>query len=137
MASIARDVAKCLIVYVNFTTYNSSVQETRDLRRVSPSMRWGFVCKPPEVTDLSKEPDSTFTLYGEEARKPGTYAANCLLARRLAEKDVRFIQLYHPGWDQHGGLPECIRRQCKETDKASAALITDLKNRGMLEDTLS
>ena len=90
----------------------------------------------PEVTDLSKEPDSTFTLYGEEARKPGTYAANCLLARRLAEKDVRFVQLYHPGWDQHGGLPGGIRRQCKETDKASAALITDLKNRGMLEDTL-
>ena len=90
----------------------------------------------PEVTDFSKEPDSTFSLYGEEARKPGTYAANCLLARRLAEKDVRFIQLYHPGWDQHGGLPGGIRRQCKETDKASAALITDLKNRGMLEDTL-
>ncbi|MAH12860.1 MAG: sulfatase [Verrucomicrobia bacterium] len=90
----------------------------------------------PEVTDLSNEPDSTFSLYGEEARKPGTYAANCLLARRLAEKDVRFIQLYHPGWDQHGGLPGGIRRQCKETDKASAALITDLKNRGMLEDTL-
>lgn len=90
----------------------------------------------PEVTDLSQEPDSTFSLYGEEARKPGTYAANCLLARRLAEKDVRFIQLYHPGWDQHGGLPGGIRRQCKETDKASAALITDLKNRGMLEDTL-
>ena len=90
----------------------------------------------PEVTDLSNEPDSTFSLYGEEARKPGTYAANCLLARRLAEKDVRFIQLYHPGWDQHGGLPGGIRRQCKETDKASAALIADLKNRGMLEDTL-
>ena len=89
----------------------------------------------PEVTNLSNEPDSTFSLYGEEARKPGTYAANCLLARRLAEKDVRFIQLYHPGWDQHG-VSGGIRRQCKETDKASAALITDLKNRGMLEDTL-
>ena len=90
----------------------------------------------PEVTDLSKEPDSTFELYGEEARKPGSYAANCLLARRLAEQDVRFIQLYHPGWDQHGGLPGGIRRQCKETDRASAALVADLKNRGMLEDTL-
>ena len=90
----------------------------------------------PEVTDLGDEPNSTFKLYGEEARKPGTYAANCLLARRLAEKDVRFIQLYHPGWDQHGGLPGGIRRQCKETDKASAALVQDLKNRGMLEDTL-
>lgn len=90
----------------------------------------------PEVTDLGKEPESTFKLYGEDARKPGTFAANCLLARRLAEQDVRFIQLYHPGWDQHGGLPGGISRQCKETDQASAALVTDLKARGMLEDTL-
>ena len=90
----------------------------------------------PEVTDLSKEPDSTFKLYGEDARKPGTFASNCLLARRLAEQDVRFIQLYHPGWDQHGGLPGGISRQCKETDRASAALVKDLKARGMLEDTL-
>ncbi|MBG31297.1 MAG: sulfatase [Opitutae bacterium] len=90
----------------------------------------------PKVTDLSKEPDSTFKLYGEDARKPGTFAANCLLARRLAEQDVRFIQLYHPGWDQHGGLPGGISRQCKETDRASAALVKDLKARGMLEDTL-
>ena len=90
----------------------------------------------PAVTDLSKEPDSTFKLYGEDARKPGTFAANCLLARRLAEQDVRFIQLYHPGWDQHGGLPGGISRQCKETDRASAALVQDLKARGMLEDTL-
>jgi uncharacterized protein (DUF1501 family) len=90
----------------------------------------------PEVTDLGKEPESTFKLYGEDARKPGTFAANCLLARRLAEQDVRFIQLYHPGWDQHGGLPGGISRQCKETDQASTALVTDLKARGMLEDTL-
>ena len=90
----------------------------------------------PEVTDLSKEPDSTFKLYGEDARKPGTFASNCLLARRLAEKDVRFIQLYHPGWDQHGGLPGGITRQCQETDRASSALVKDLKARGMLEDTL-
>ena len=90
----------------------------------------------PEVTDLSKEPDSTFKLYGEDARKPGTFASNCLLARRLAEQDVRFIQLYHPGWDQHGGLPGGITRQCQETDRASSALVKDLKARGMLEDTL-
>ena len=90
----------------------------------------------PEVTDLGKEPESTFKLYGEDARKPGTFAANCLLARRLAEQDVRFIQLYHPGWDQHGGLPGGISRQCKETDQASAALVTDLKARGMFEDAL-
>ena len=67
----------------------------------------------PEVTAIDKEPESTFKLYGDDARKPGTFAANCLLARRLAEKGVRFIQLYHPGWDQHGGLPGGIKRQCK------------------------
>ena len=128
--------AACLIVCVNFTTYSFSVQETRDLRRVSPSMRWGFVCKPRFLKSLISLRSQILLLVSMEARKPGTYAANCLLARRLAEKDVRFIQLYHPGWDQHGGLPGGIRRQCKETDKASAALITDLKNRGMLEDTL-
>ncbi|MCP4014295.1 MAG: DUF1501 domain-containing protein [Phycisphaeraceae bacterium] len=90
----------------------------------------------PEVTDLADESDATFELYGEEARVPGTYAANCLLARRLAERDVRFIQLYHQGWDQHGGLPAGIRVQARETDQASAALVTDLKRRGLLEDTL-
>ena len=90
----------------------------------------------PEVTDLSTETDETFALYGEDARKPGTFAANCLLARRLAEKGVRFIQLYHQGWDHHGGLPGGMRNQGKLTDQASAALVLDLKRRGMLDDTL-
>ena len=90
----------------------------------------------PEVMDLSNEPESTFELYGAEAKQPGTFAANCLLARRLAERDVRFIQLYHPGWDQHGNLPAAIRRQCKDVDRASYGLITDLKQRGLLDDTL-
>jgi uncharacterized protein (DUF1501 family) len=90
----------------------------------------------PDVMDLSKEPDRTFELYGPEARQPGTFAANCLLARRLAERDVRFIQLYHPGWDHHGGLPNGIRRQCKDVDRACYALLTDLKQRGLLDDTL-
>lgn len=90
----------------------------------------------PEVTDLSKEPDEVFELYGPDARKPGTYAANCLLARRLAQKGVRFIQLYHQGWDQHGGLKREIAAQCRETDQPTAALIKDLKRLGMLEDTL-
>jgi len=90
----------------------------------------------PGIMDLSDEPESTYTLYGEDARNPGTFAANCLLARRLAEKGVRFVQLYHQGWDHHGGLPAAIRTQCKETDQASAALILDLKQRGMLDDTL-
>lgn len=90
----------------------------------------------PEAMDLSSEPDEVFELYGEEARRPGTYAANCLLARRLAERDVRFIQLYHLGWDQHTDLPRELSSQCRDTDQASAALITDLKRRGLLEDTL-
>jgi hypothetical protein len=90
----------------------------------------------PEATDLSSESEHTFRLYGEEARTPGTFAANCLLARRLAERDVRFIQLYHQDWDHHGGLPTGIRRECQQTDRASAALIRDLKQRGMLDETL-
>ena len=90
----------------------------------------------PEVTDFSDEPEHTFELYGEGAKNPGSYPANCLLARRLAERGVRFIQLYHPGWDQHGGLKGGLSNQCKETDQASAALVQDLKQRGLLEDTL-
>jgi hypothetical protein len=90
----------------------------------------------PEVMDLSRESESVFQLYGPEAKQPGTFAANCLLARRLAERNVRFIQLYHPGWDHHGNLPAGIRRQAKDVDQAGYALITDLKQRGMLEDTL-
>lgn len=90
----------------------------------------------PEATNIDDEPESTFKLYGEDARKPGTFARNCLLARRLAERDVRFIQLYHQGWDQHSNLPKGIRGQAKETDQASAALIKDLKQRGLLKDTL-
>ena len=90
----------------------------------------------PELTDLSKEDAKTFELYGEDARKPGTYAANCLLARRLVERGVRFVQLYHRGWDQHTNLPKQIEGQCRDVDRASAALVADLKQRGLLDDTL-
>ena len=90
----------------------------------------------PEISDLSDEPDYIFDLYGEEARIPGTYAFNCLMARRLAERDVNFIQLYHMGWDQHGNLPSEITTMAQSSDRASAALVTDLKQRGMLDDTL-
>ena len=90
----------------------------------------------PEVTDLSDEPDWVYDLYGPDSRNPGTYAANCLLARRLIEKDVKFVQLYHQGWDQHLNLPGGIENQCKNTDQASAALVKDLKQRGLLDDTL-
>lgn len=90
----------------------------------------------PDITDFSNEPEWVFDLYGQDARIPGTYAANCLLARRLIERDVKFVQLYHQGWDQHLNLPNAIRNQCKKTDQASAALVTDLKQRGLLDDTL-
>ncbi len=90
----------------------------------------------PDLIDISKEPASTFEMYGPNSRKPGTYAANCLLARRLAERDVRFIQLFHMGWDHHANLPNAVRGQCSDTDQASAALVQDLKQRGLLDDTL-
>jgi hypothetical protein len=90
----------------------------------------------PDLMDLSKEPASTFELYGPDSRKPGTYAANCLLARRLSERGVRFVQLYHRGWDQHTDLPRDLALQCKGVDQASAALVLDLKQRGMLDETL-
>jgi uncharacterized protein (DUF1501 family) len=90
----------------------------------------------PEVTDIKDEPDHVLKMYGDDVRNPGSFAANCLQARRLAERDVRFIQLYHPGWDQHGSLPGGLRTQCRETDQPSAALVRDLKQRGMLDDTL-
>jgi len=90
----------------------------------------------PEVMDLSKEPDDIIKLYGPDCLVPGTFAANCLLARKLSENGVRFVQLYHQGWDQHGNLPYEIARQAKDVDQASAALIIDLKNRGLLDETL-
>jgi hypothetical protein len=90
----------------------------------------------PELTDISDEPEHILDMYGPDARRPGTFAANCLLARRLAERGVRFVQLFHRGWDQHTNLPKQIRGQCRDTDQASAALVRDLKQRGLLEDTL-
>ncbi|MCA9067870.1 MAG: DUF1501 domain-containing protein, partial [Planctomycetaceae bacterium] len=90
----------------------------------------------PELLDLSNETQQTFELYGQDAKTPGKYAYNCLIARRLAERNVRFIQLFHMGWDQHGNLPKQIQAQCRDTDQATTALIKDLKQRGLLDDTL-
>ncbi len=90
----------------------------------------------PEATDISNEPKSILDLYGPECQMPGKFAANCLLARRLAERGVRFVQLYHRGWDQHNGLIGALPKQCQDTDQACAALVSDLKQRGMLDDTL-
>ena len=90
----------------------------------------------PDLVDVSKEPEHVLGMYGPDVKKPGTFAYNCLLARRMAERGVRFIQLYHRGWDQHGNLPVRIREQSQDTDQPSAALVKDLKARGMLDDTL-
>ncbi len=90
----------------------------------------------PELTDLSKEPESTYKLYGDDARKGGTFANSCLMARRLVERGVRFVQLYHRGWDVHSLLPEVLPSQCRDVDQGCWGLVQDLKQRGMLDDTL-
>ena len=90
----------------------------------------------PDLLDVSKESKRTLDRYGPDVHKPGTYAANCLLARRMAERDVRFVQLFHMGWDHHGGLQKAVRGQCNDTDQATSALLIDLEERGLLEDTL-
>jgi hypothetical protein len=116
--------------------YDATLDPSLQARIAQYEMAYRMQTSVPEVTRISDEPDHIFDLYGPDSRKPGTFAANCLLARRLAERDVRFIQLYHPGWDHHGNLPSSIRNLCRETDRGCAALIRDLKQRGMLEDTL-
>ena len=116
--------------------FNKTKDPEIEARMAQYEMAFRMQTSVPEIMDTSKEPDYIYDLYGEDSKKPGTYAANCLLARRLAEKGVKFIQLYHQGWDQHGNLPAAIKTQCKETDQPTAALILDLKQRGLLEDTL-
>jgi len=118
---------------VQYSTYGDP--EIRG-RIAQYEMAYRMQTSVPESLDLTDEPDHIFEMYGEGSRDPGTYAANCLLARKLLEKDVRFVQLYHKGWDQHTFLPGGIKNQCKNTDQATAALVKDLKQRGLLEDTL-
>jgi hypothetical protein len=117
----------------NFEAYNDPEITTRISQY---EMAFRMQTSVPELTDLSKEPPHIFDLYGEDAKTPGTFAANCLLARRLAERGVRFIQLFHRDWDHHGKLPADLPKRCKEVDQASAALVRDLKERGMLDETL-
>ena len=107
-----------------------------DGRIAQYEMSYRMQASVPGVMDVANESEETFELYGPDSRKPGTFAANCLLARRLAERGVKFVQLYHQGWDQHDNLPRDIERQCRETDQGSAALLIDLKRRGLLDDTL-
>src|SRR5215472_5595636 len=121
---------------LNRASYNEFGDPEITARVSQYEMAFRMQASVPELTDLSKEPPSTFDLYGEDAKKPGTFAANCLLARRLAERGVRFVQLYHRDWDHHGGLPEGLPKRCKDVDQASAGLVTDLAQRGLLDDTL-
>ena len=121
---------------LNQVQYEQNGDPETQARIAQYEMAFRMQSSVPELTDISKEPESTFKLYGEDARKPGTFAANCLLARRLAERGVRFIQLFHRDWDHHGGLPKGMPARAKETDQAGAALVADLKLRGLLDDTL-
>jgi len=105
-------------------------------RMMQYEMAYRMQTSVPEIMDVDKEPEHIYDMYGSDSKIPGTFAANCLLARRLAERDVKFIQLYHQGWDAHGNLPSLMKRQCADTDQATAALIMDLKQRGLLDDTL-
>ena len=107
-----------------------------DARIAQYEMAYRMQTSIPDVMSTADETDEVFELYGPDSRDPGTYAANCILARKLLEKDVKFVQLYHQGWDHHGNLPENMVKQCKDTDQATAAFIKDLKRRGLLEDTL-
>ncbi len=128
--------------YLNYldTLNQMKLEESADpeiaTRIAQYEMAFRMQSSVPELTDLSSEPERIFELYGPDSRKPGTFAANCLLARRLAERGVRFIQLFHRGWDHHNNLPKSIVGQCKDTDQPSAALIQDLKDRDLLKDTL-
>ncbi len=119
--------------HLNGETYGDPEIEARIAQY---EMAFRMQTSVPDLMDLSKEPQSTFDLYGPDARKPGTYASHCLQARRLAERGVRFIQIYKRGWDQHNDLPRDLALQCKSVDQPSAALVQDLKQRGLLDDTL-
>ncbi len=116
--------------------YASEQDQEIETRIAQYEMAYRMQTSIPEVMDITGEPDYIYDLYGPESQIPGTYTSNCLLARRLLERGVNFIQLYHRGWDQHLNLPKNLANQCRDTDQASAALVQDLKQRGLLEDTL-
>ena len=138
-AGITRDRRRKMldsIAALNSKLYDRVGDPEIETRIEQYEMAFRMQASVPELMDTSREPDSVYDLYGPASRNPGTFAANCLLARRLAERDVRFIQLYHRGWDHHGDLPERLPVLTRDTDQASAALVQDLKQRGLLEDTL-
>ena len=124
---------------VAFDSFEKSVSSGTEInaRIAQYEMAFRMQTSVPELTDFSKESKATLEAYGIDGKnEDGGYARNCLLARRMLERGVRFVQLFHRGWDQHGSLPRQIRGQCKDVDKPSSALVKDLKARGLLEDTL-
>jgi Protein of unknown function (DUF1501) len=121
---------------LNTEHYQEKLDPEIQARMAQYEMAFRMQTSVPDLLDLKSEPQHILDMYGPDVTRPGSYAANCLLARRLAERDVRFVQLFHMGWDHHGGLPNAIKGQCADTDQATAALINDLEQRGMLEDTL-
>ncbi len=124
------------IAELNQKRYDKTGDPEIETRIRQYEMAWRMQSSVPELTDLSDEPESTFELYGPDSRRPGTYAANCVLARRLIERGVRFVQLLHPDWDHHSRLSSWCTARCRDTDQASAALVMDLKQRGLLDETL-
>lgn len=130
---------KSAINYINeLNTYQNDFYQDLNIQSQIKQYEMAYKMQQsvPEAMNVKEEPDHVYELYGEDVKIPGTFAANCLQARRLAERDVKFIQLYHTGWDHHGNLPSNIKKQAKATDQATAGLIKDLKQRGLLEDTL-
>ena len=121
---------------LNAKRYQMFADPEINTRIAQYEMSYRMQTSVPELTDVSREPQSILDMYGPDVKNPGTFAYNCLLARRMAERGVRFVQLYHRGWDQHGNLPKRIKEQCQDTDQPSAALVKDLKQRGLLDDTL-
>ena len=136
---VSRTVRRSMLDSINRLNrmkYQQAGDPEIDTRIRQYEMAYRMQSSVPELTDLSDESEHTFRMYGEDSRRPGSYAANCILARRLAERDVRFIQLLHPDWDHHSKLTAWCPARCRDTDQPTAALITDLKQRGLLDDTL-
>jgi uncharacterized protein (DUF1501 family) len=134
-ASVRRQMLDGLAA-MNQATFQKLGDPETKTRMAQYEMAFKMQASVPELTDVSKEPESTWKMYGEDARKPGSFAQTCLMARRLAERGVRFVQVYHRGWDVHANLPEVLPSQCREIDQPCYALVQDLKQRGMLDDTL-
>ncbi len=124
------------IVRLNNSEFQQIADPETQTRIAQYEMAFRMQTAVPELADISSEPRHVLELYGPDVHTPGTFARCCLLARRLAERDVRFVQIFHRGWDQHGNLAGDLPRQCKDVDQATFALVTDLKQRGLLDDTL-